>query len=156
MILTFLTVRRSAFLFNFFDVDMITVVFELVLLIIMRIKLGRWLSKSSEIDMGRLTLKDYKLRKYLLEKKKRKACIFKVSPLSPFPYVQKVLNQISGWESKTKRINNLKNTQRVKEDLQGIKEGLRGTLYLLEFSYICSLFLLANNKSISHQNNKIF
>ena len=55
-----------------------------------------------------------------------------------------------------KRINNLKNTQRVKEDLQGIKEGLRGTLYLLEFSYICSLFLLANDKSISHQNNKIF
>ena len=48
---------------------------------------------------------------------------------------------------KRKRINTLeKDTQRVKEELQR-------TLSVLDFSYICSLFLVANDKSILHHDN---
>ena len=39
-----------------------------------------------------------------------------------------------------------KHTKRIKEELQG-------TLPCLEFSYICSLFLVANDKSILHHDN---
>ena len=50
-------------------------------------------------------------------------------------------------KSKRKRINTLeKDTQRVKEELQR-------TLSVLDFSYICSLFLVANDKSILHHDN---
>ena len=50
-------------------------------------------------------------------------------------------------KSKQKRINTLeKDTQRVKEELQR-------TLSVLDFSYICSLFLVANDKSILHHDN---
>ena len=50
-------------------------------------------------------------------------------------------------KSKRKRINTLENdTQRVKEELQR-------TFSVLDFSYICSLFLVANDKSILHHNN---
>ena len=46
-----------------------------------------------------------------------------------------------------KRINILeKDTKRVKEELQG-------TLSCLDFSYICSLFLIANDKSNLHLDN---
>ena len=46
-----------------------------------------------------------------------------------------------------KRINILeKNTQRIKEELQR-------TLFVLDFCYICSLFLVANDKSILHHDN---
>ena len=45
-------------------------------------------------------------------------------------------------KSKQKKINTLeKDTQRVKEELQR-------TLSVLDFSYICSLFLVANDKSV--------
>ena len=53
------------------------------------------------------------------------------------------------WEikSKRKRINTLRNdTQRVKEELQR-------TFSVLDFSYICSLFLVANGKSILQHDN---
>ena len=50
-------------------------------------------------------------------------------------------------KSKQKRINTLeKDTQRVKEELQR-------TLSVLHFSFICSLFLVANDKSILHHGN---
>ena len=50
-------------------------------------------------------------------------------------------------KSKPKRINALENdTQRVKEELQR-------TFSALDFSYICSLFLVANDKSILHHDN---
>ena len=50
-------------------------------------------------------------------------------------------------KSKPKRINALENdTQRVKEELQK-------TFSALDFSYICSLFLVANDKSILHRDN---
>ena len=50
-------------------------------------------------------------------------------------------------KSKRKRINTLeKETQRVEEELQR-------TLSVLDFSYICSLFLVANDKSILHHDN---
>ena len=50
-------------------------------------------------------------------------------------------------KSKRKRINTLeKDTQRVKEELQR-------TLSVLDFSYICSLFLVANDTSILHHDN---
>ena len=50
-------------------------------------------------------------------------------------------------KSKGKRINTLeKDTQRVKEELQR-------TLSVLDFSYICSLFLVANDKSVLHHDN---
>ena len=50
-------------------------------------------------------------------------------------------------KSKQKRINTLeKDTQRVKEKLQR-------TLSVLDFSCICSLFLVANDKSILHHDN---
>ena len=50
-------------------------------------------------------------------------------------------------KSKRKRINTLENdTQRVKEESQR-------TFSVLDFCYICSLFLLANGKSILHQDN---
>ena len=49
--------------------------------------------------------------------------------------------------AKRKRINILeKDTKRIKEELQGTVSGL-------DFSYICSLFLVANDKSILHQDN---
>ena len=49
--------------------------------------------------------------------------------------------------AKRKRINILeKDTKRIKEELQG-------TLSCLDFSYICSLFLVANDKSILHYGN---
>ena len=48
-------------------------------------------------------------------------------------------------KSKQNRINTLeKDTQRVKEEL---------TLSVLDFSHICSLFLVANDKSILHHDN---
>ena len=50
-------------------------------------------------------------------------------------------------KSKRKRINTLENdTQRVKKELQR-------TFSVLDFSYICSLFLFANDKSILHHDN---
>ena len=50
-------------------------------------------------------------------------------------------------KSKRKRINTLdKDTQRVKEKLQR-------TLSVLDFSYVCSLFLIANGKSTLHHDN---
>ena len=49
-------------------------------------------------------------------------------------------------KSKRKRINALENdTQRVKEELQR-------TFSVLDFSYICSLFLVADDKSILQKN----
>ena len=49
--------------------------------------------------------------------------------------------------SKRKKINTLeKDALRVKEELQRI-------LSVLDFSYICSLFLVANDKSILHHDN---
>ena len=51
-------------------------------------------------------------------------------------------------KSKRKRINTLeKDTQRVKEEISR-------TLSVLDFSYICSLFLVANYKSILHHYNR--
>ena len=50
-------------------------------------------------------------------------------------------------KAKQKRINTLeRDTQRVKEELQR-------TLSVLDFSYICSLFLVANGKSILQHDN---
>ena len=50
-------------------------------------------------------------------------------------------------KSKQNRINTLeKDTQRVKEELQR-------TLSVLDFSYICSLFLVATDKAILHHDN---
>ena len=50
-------------------------------------------------------------------------------------------------KSKQKRINTLENdTQRVKEELQR-------TFSVLDFSYICSLFLVANDKFNLHPDN---
>ena len=50
-------------------------------------------------------------------------------------------------KSKRKRTNTLeKDTQRVKEELQR-------TFSVLDFSYICSLFLVANDKSILQHHN---
>ena len=49
--------------------------------------------------------------------------------------------------AKRKRINILEHdTKRIREELQG-------TLSCLDFSYICSLFLVANDKSILHYEN---
>ena len=49
--------------------------------------------------------------------------------------------------TKRKRMNILeKDTKRIREELQG-------TLSCLDFSYICSLFLVANDKSILHHGN---
>ena len=56
----------------------------------------------------------------------------------------KLLEEI---KSKQKRINTLE------KDAQKIKEELQGTLSVLDLSYICSLFLVANDKSISHHDN---
>ena len=58
-------------------------------------------------------------------------------------------NQIAGRRNqiKAKRINTVeKDTERVKEELQR-------PLMVLDFPYICSLFLVANNKSILHHDN---
>ena len=50
-------------------------------------------------------------------------------------------------KSKRKRINTLENdTQRVKEELQGI-------FSVLDFSYICYLVLVASDKTILHPDN---
>ena len=49
--------------------------------------------------------------------------------------------------AKRKRINILE------KDAKRIKEELQGTLSCLDFSYICSLFLVANDKSILHHDN---
>ena len=49
--------------------------------------------------------------------------------------------------AKQKRINILeKDTKRIREELQG-------TLSCLDFSYICSLFLVANDKSMLHYDS---
>ena len=49
--------------------------------------------------------------------------------------------------AKRKRIN------KPEKDTKGIKEGLQGTLSCLDSSYICSLFLVANDKSVIHHDN---
>ena len=50
-------------------------------------------------------------------------------------------------KSERKRINTLENNaQRVKEELQK-------TFSVLDFSYICSLFVVANDKPILHHDN---
>ena len=52
-----------------------------------------------------------------------------------------------GIRAKRKRINILeKDTKRIREELPG-------TLSCLDFLYICSLFLVANDKSILHHDN---
>ena len=38
----------------------------------------------------------------------------------------------------------------MENDAQKVKEEFQGTLSVLGFSYICSLFLVANDKSILH------
>ena len=50
-------------------------------------------------------------------------------------------------KSMRKRINTLK------KDTQSVKEELQRKLSVLDFSYICSLFLVANHKSILHHDN---
>ena len=50
-------------------------------------------------------------------------------------------------KSKRKRINTLEN------DTQRVKEELKRTFSVLDFSYICSLFLVANDKSILQHDN---
>ena len=49
--------------------------------------------------------------------------------------------------AKRKRINILE------KDTKSIREELQGALYCLDLSYICSLFLVANDKSILHHDN---
>ena len=39
------------------------------------------------------------------------------------------------------------------KDTQRVKEKLQRTLSVLDFSYVCSLFVVANDKSISHHDN---
>ena len=55
------------------------------------------------------------------------------------------------WEveikSKQKRINTLEN------DAQTVKEELLGTFSVLDVSYIYSLFLVANDRSVLHHDN---
>ena len=41
----------------------------------------------------------------------------------------------------------------MEKDTQRVKEELKGTLSVLDFSWICSLFLVANDESTSHHNN---
>ena len=41
----------------------------------------------------------------------------------------------------------------LEKDIKRIKEELQGTVSCLDFSYICSLFLVANDKSILHHDN---
>ena len=50
-------------------------------------------------------------------------------------------------ESKGKNINALE------KDTQGVKEELEATCTVLVYSCVCSLFLLANDKSILHHDN---
>ena len=49
--------------------------------------------------------------------------------------------------AKQKRINIFE------KDTKNIRKELQGTISCLDFSYICSLFLVANNKSILHHEN---
>ena len=103
---------------------------------------------------------DYKLRKghldlrFLLECKKSnlipKFLQFKLAKRHLYNSVVYKKFQIKLLEEEIranrKRINILeKDTKRVKEELQG-------TLSCLDFSYICSLFLVANDKSILHHD----
>ena len=41
----------------------------------------------------------------------------------------------------------------MKKDTQRVKEELQRTLSVLDISYDCSLFLVANDKSILHHDN---
>ena len=41
----------------------------------------------------------------------------------------------------------------MENDTQRVKEELQETFSVLDFSYMCSLFLVANDKSILHHNN---
>ena len=41
----------------------------------------------------------------------------------------------------------------LEKDTERIREALQGTLSCLDFSYICSFFLVANDKSILHHEN---
>ena len=41
----------------------------------------------------------------------------------------------------------------MEKETKRIREELQGTLSCLDFSYICSLFLVANDKSILHHDN---
>ena len=50
-------------------------------------------------------------------------------------------------KSKQKRINSLE------KDIQRVKEELQRALFVLDFSYICSLFLVDNDKSVLHHDN---
>ena len=50
-------------------------------------------------------------------------------------------------KSERKRINTLEN------NAQWVKEELQKTFSVLDFSYICSLFVVANDKSILHHDN---
>ena len=60
--------------------------------------------------------------------------------------VQEVTKQIAR-RRKQKRINNLE------KDIQRVKEELQRALSVLGFSYICSLFLVDNDKSVLHHDN---
>ena len=104
---------------------------------------------------------DYKLRKghldlrFLLECKKSilfpKFLQFKLANRHLHDSVVYKKCQIKLWEeeirAKRKRINILE------KDAKRIKEVLQGTLSCLDFSYISSLFLVTNDKSILHHNN---
>ena len=62
--------------------------------------------------------------------------------------VQEVPNQIAVRKNQSKKGSNT-----LAKDAQKVKEVSEGTLSLLDFSYICSLLLVGNDKSILHHDN---
>ena len=150
---------------------MIVKVLGLVFLFIIRIRFPKGKSIANIIrsrygevfvrKIHKFEKNDYKLRKsqldlrFLLECKKNnlipKFLQFKLANRHLHNSVVYKKCQIKLLEeeirAKRKRINILeKDTKRIKEELQG-------TVSCLDFSYICSLFLVANDKSIIHHDN---
>ena len=150
---------------------MIVKVLGLIFLFIIRIRFPKGKSIANNIrsrygeafvrKIFKFEKNDYKLRKshlhlrFLLECKKNnlipKFLQFKLANRHLHNSVVYKKCQIKLLEeeirAKRKRINILeKDTKRIKEELQG-------TVSCLDFSYICSLILVANDKSILHHGN---
>ena len=161
----------KASLVKLFNVNMIVRIIGLVYLFIIRIRFPRGKSIADIIRnrydqafvkiIWRFEKCDFKFRKcyldlrFLLDCKKNSV----ISKFLRFKLANSHLNNSHVYrkcqlrfleeeiKSKPKRINTLENdTQRFKEELQR-------TFSVLDFSNICSHFLVANDKSILHHDN---
>ena len=155
--------KRNEFLIKLFNVSMIVGIIGLVFLFIIRIRFPRGKSTADIIrnryseafvkKIRRFEKCNFKLQKYHLDLRflldcKKNAVIPKFlrlilanRHLNNSHVCRKCQFRLLEKEMKSKR----KKIKTLENDTQRVKEELQGTFSVLDFSYICTLFLVAND-----------